>query len=280
MIHHRFTSPGGHQLAYTHWGNSENPQGVLCLHGLTRNRRDFDNLAQALADDYRVICLDLVGRGESDWLVSAQDYDYPIYLADTLALLKHLHLKRIDLIGTSLGGLIGMRLAAQPDSPIKRLVLNDIGAWVPKTGLVRIAHYLTQPPPSFATLEEVEKYVRTVHCNFGILTEAQWQHLARHSVRALVGGGYRLAYDPQIAWCFSQESIEEINGWSIWEQVDCPVLLLHGEYSDLLSTSTIERMQAIHPMMEVVTFPNVGHAPALQEEAQIQVIRKWLKKFQ
>lgn len=271
-------SYGKHRLVYSHWGETENSKSILCLHGLTRNRRDFDALAKILAPEYRVLCLDIVGRGESDWLDNARDYDYPVYVEDILILLEHLKIKTIDLIGTSMGGLIGMWLAACPHSPITRLILNDIGPWVPPSGLTRIAHYLVQPPLYFADMEEVENYVRKVHAQFGPLTTEQWRELAQHSVKPLEGRGYRLTYDPKIAWPFKEKTIKEINLWPLWEKIRCPVLLLHGEQSDLLSTDVIEQMKMIHPVMEVVTVPHTGHAPALKNKEQIQLIKQWLMK--
>ena len=266
-------SYGVHQLVYSCWGDLDNPP-ILCLHGLTRNRRDFDTLANVLAQNYQVICLDIVGRGESDWLPNARDYDYPVYIEDILILLAHLKIKTVDLLGTSMGGLIGMWLAACPHSPVRRLILNDIGPWVPQVGLMRIAQYLLQPPVHFTSMEEVETYVRKVHAQFGLLTTEQWRELAQHSVKSLPEGGYRLTYDPKIAWPFKE--IKEINLWSVWEQIRCPVLLLWGEHSDLLSTDIIEQMKIIHPTMEVVTVPHTGHAPALKNAEQIQIIQKWL----
>ncbi len=268
-------SQGSHTLAYTEWGEPDNSKVLICLHGLTRNGRDFDTLASVLSTDYRVLCIDIAGRGQSDWLSQPENYTYETYVTDMLVLLEHLHLTKIDLVGTSMGGLIGMFLAARPASPISKLVINDIGALVPKTGLQRIAKYLNQPRPQFATLQEVEKYCRIVHMLFGNLTNVQWQHLAKHSVKAVTGGGYRLRYDPAIAIPFKGE-LEDIDLWSIWEQVRCPVLVLHGEKSDLLSPQIIQKMQAKHPLTQTVTFPEVGHAPPLMSEEQIAVVKSWL----
>jgi pimeloyl-ACP methyl ester carboxylesterase len=278
MTHHRFTCAdphGSHTIVYTQRGDVDNPQVLICLHGLTRNARDFDALAAAMSPDYRVLCIDVAGRGQSDWLRQPEDYSYAVYVADMLALLEHLQISRIDLVGTSMGGHIGMFLAAQSHSLVRRLVMNDIGPYVPRSGLLRIARHLTQPPPYFPTLEVAEQYCRLVHAQFGSLPDACWQHITRHSIRG-AGRGYRLCYDPNIALPFNPETLEEINLWSVWEEVRCPVLVLHGEKSDLLSEEIIRQMTVKHPLTQSVTFPEVGHAPALMEEKQIKVVKEWL----
>jgi pimeloyl-ACP methyl ester carboxylesterase len=279
MTTHHFTCTdphGTHNIAYSQWGNPNNPNVVVCLHGLTRNRHDFDYLAPALASDYQVICLDVAGRGDSDWLAHPEDYNYSVYVADMLALLEHLSIGTLDLVGTSMGGLIGIMLAAQPNSPIRRLVLNDVGPTIPKTALLRLAIYLRQPLPHFSSVSEVEQRLRTIHAPFGPLTDAQWHHLAQHSVQLTKDGNYRIAYDPKMVYPFKQGKIEDFNLWSTWELIQCPILVLHGEQSDVLLNQTMTKMQASHPHTQVITFPGIGHAPALMDEQQIQVIKEWL----
>jgi pimeloyl-ACP methyl ester carboxylesterase len=269
---------GSHKIVYTQWGDPTNSEVVVCLPGLTRNRHDFDSLAPVLAADYRVICPDIVGRGESDWLAAPEDYGYALYVADMLTLLESIKVDKIDLVGTSLGGIIGMMLAARPDSPIRRLVINDVGPLIPKEALRRIAFYLTKSPPYFATLNEVEKYLRSNYAQFGPLTDAQWQHLAQHSAQLTEEGNYRLAYDPNIAKTLQQVVLlKDVDLWSIWNTISCPVLVLHGEQSDVLQTETIQQMQATHPNTQAVTFEGIGHAPALLNEQQITVVKEWLQ---
>ncbi len=170
-------------MAYAEWGAAEAARVVLCVHGLTRSGRDFDRLAAALAaSGCRVVCPDVVGRGSSDWLEDPAGYAYPQYLADMTALIARLDVEAVDWVGTSMGGLIGMMLAAQPGTPIRRLVINDIGPFIPKAALARIGDYLGQDQ-SFADLEAAEAHLRTVHAPFGPLTDAQWEHLTLHSVR-------------------------------------------------------------------------------------------------
>ena len=279
MTSHRLTGPdphGSHNLAYTQWGDPENPQVLVCVHGLTRNSRDFDFLAKALVSDYRIICPDLVGRGNSDWLTHPEDYEQSVYLADMVALLEHLNLNTVDWLGTSMGGLIGMLLAAQPHSPIRRLVLNDIGPFIPQSEVSRLAQRLKEPWPHLTSLLEVEQFLRFIHRQFGPLTDAQWQHLAQHSARQNEDGSYRLAYDRQIVQKLQAAARQDVVLWEFWEKIRCPVLLLHGQESMLLTLETIAQMQASHPNMQVVTLPGIGHAPALMADEQIQLVKEWL----
>lgn len=267
---------GQHKIAYTHWGAADNPSVVLCLHGLTRNSRDFDFLAAHLAADYRVICMDVAGRGDSDPLSYAEDYVYSVYLHDVLTLLTQLKIQEMTLIGTSMGGLIGMSLAALPDSPVRCLILNDVGPVLPKAALQRIAAYLNQPPFIARDLDEAEAHLRYIHAPFGPLTDAEWQHLTRYSVRRMESGDYRLAYDPAIVHTFQYE--DEVNLWPIWNEVEQPTLLLRGADSDLLTPDLVQHMRHSRPDMKVVEFPNVGHAPMLMSGEQIQVVSDWLAR--
>lgn len=264
-----------HRIAFTDWGDPDSERVIVCAHGLTRNGRDFDFLARALAQDSRVVCPDVVGRGYSDWMEAKQDYGYPTYCADMAALMARLDTAQFDWIGTSMGGLIGLLLAAQPNTPIRRLVLNDIGPFVPKTALERIAVYMGGDP-RFDALANVESYLRAVHAGFGALTAAQWNHLARHSAHKIEDGRYALHYDPGIAVPFTSGPQADVNLWSVWDKVQGPVLVLRGGDSDLLLAETTAEMQKRGPQAEVVEFPGVGHAPALMSDDQIAVVRTWL----
>ncbi len=279
---------GTHNISYTQWGEPDNPQILFCVHGFTRNSRDFDYLAADLASDYRVLCPDLVGHGDSDWLSHPKDYHYAQYLADMLGLLAHLNLSSVNWLGTSMGGLIGMSLAArQPQSPIKRLILNDIGPAIPKKlifalfarknfNLEWLFKIFKQPHKNFASLYEVEQFLRG-YAQVGQLTDAQWQQLSQHSTRITQDGNYRLAFDSNIFKLFQSLADKDVDLWSIWEAVSCPVLLLHGKQSALLTTETIARMRVSHPNMQVITFPGIGHAPALMNKEQIQIVKQWLQ---
>lgn len=269
-------SPHGfHRVAYTEWGEVDNPRVLVCVHGLTRNSRDFDALAQYLSPDYRVVCPDVVGRGASDWLAVKSDYSYPQYMADMNALLARLNVDSVDWVGTSMGGLIGMMLAALPKSPIRRLVMNDVGPFIPKAALERIASYVGKFP-RMESVHEVELYLRVVLAGFGKLTDAQWQHLAQHSARESRPGEFGLRYDPDIASAFSVAPLQDVNLWPYWHQVLAPVLLIRGAQSDLLLTETARLMTASRDNVELLEIADAGHAPALMENDQMERVKAFL----
>jgi pimeloyl-ACP methyl ester carboxylesterase len=265
---------GFHRTRYYEWGKADNPRVAVCVHGLTRNGRDFDVLAQALAHDFRVLCPNVVGRGRSDWLTHAQDYGYPLYLSDMAALVARSGAEQVCWVGTSMGGLIGMMLAAQPQTPIVRLVVNDVGPLVPKAALERLGAYVGKAP-AFADESALEGYVRSVHAPFGPLTDAQWRHLARHSGRHNADGSLSLAYDPRIAAAFSGE-LKDVVLWPVWDAIACPTLVLRGTQSDLLSPETAQEMTRRGPRARLHEFGSVGHAPALMSADQVEVVRSFL----
>ena len=272
---------GFHRIAYTEWGGEEAVAGrptLVCVHGMTRNARDFDSLAAAMEDRYRVVAMDVAGRGRSDWLADYAGYGYVQYLADAAALIARLDAEAVDWVGTSMGGLIGMMLATRPGSPIRRLVLNDIGPFIPKAFLARIRGYVGSDP-HFANVEGLDAHIRKIHASFGPLNDEQWRHLATHSARPLEGGGVGLAYDPAIAKAaFSPEGPEDVEMWDIWEQITCPVLVLRGAESDLLLPETVVRMAASGPGCEAVDIAGCGHAPSLMAADQIAIVRDWLAR--
>lgn len=269
------------QMVYHEWGNPDNPKVLICVHGLTRNGRDFDYLAQALMEDYRVICPDIVGRGDSDWLTEPQQYGLPLYVSDIITLCQQLSLTQVDWIGTSMGGLIGMLIASQFPHLIRKLVLNDVGTFISQNFLVKIAKFFSEAPRIFDNFEQVLEYVRLVYAPFGELTDAQWQHLAIHSVKTIAPGKYRLHYDPNIAIAFQSQIYQEQNldFGQYWVSVSCPVLLLHGEKSDLLTPEIIYSMQESYSQLQVANIPNCGHAPALMDTRQIELIKAWLNNL-
>ncbi|WP_333843392.1 alpha/beta fold hydrolase [Pelomicrobium sp.] len=296
---------GFHRIAYTEWGERSNPHVVVCVHGLTRNRRDFDFLAMALVRHCRVVCLDVVGRGDSDWLEHREDYGFPQYLSDAATLMAHVSApapdgpwmrlrrlfarerpSRLDWIGTSMGGLIGMMLASKPGTPIRRLVLNDVGPLVPWSGLMRLKSLHIRRPKRFRDLQEVETHLRMACASFGPLDEAKWRHVVRHSVRQLEDGSYTLAYDPAIVGVlrnqgsaaieFGTDFLLGVDLWPVWDAVRCPTLVLRGAESDLLLAGTAREMSQRGPKAQVVEFPGIGHAPWLMTEDQIGVVRDFL----
>ncbi len=271
-------SKGGfHRVAYTDWGPVGGRHAIVCAHGLTRNARDFDVLAAALATETRVVSVDAPGRGGSDWLANPAEYAYPTYVADMAALMAHIGAERVDWIGTSMGGLIGMMLAAQPGTPIRRLVVNDIGPFIPKAALERIASYVGAAPV-FGSVKDLEVYLRHVHAQFGPLDDVQWAHLAAHGAVKTGDGRVSLHYDPAIADSFHAGPLADVDLWPVWDRIQCPVLVLRGRQSDLLLSETAAEMRRRGPKADLVEFDGIGHAPALMAADQINVVRNFLEK--
>lgn len=272
-----------HRIAYTDWGDSQNPHVVICVHGLTRNCRDFDYLANVLQNDFRVICADVVGRGQSDWLEHAHDYDhYPLYLSDAISLVAHIQSQYkkpiiLDWVGISMGGLIGMILAIQPNIPvsINKLVISDIGPLIPASALKRIAEYVGKDP-HFKSFDEFRAYMKLISISFGPLTEEQWTHLAIHSVREYPDGSFGFRYDPRIAISFKEHEIKDIDLWAQWDMLTVPTLVLRGTESDILSTETAAQMKIRGPKAKVVEFIGIGHSPMLVDAEQIDIVRDFI----
>ena len=271
-------SPKGlHRMAYVEWGDPRNRDMLVCVHGLTRSGRDFDELARALCGHFRVVCPDLAGRGDSDKLADPLLYGVPQYLADMVTLIARLDCEALHWVGTSLGGLVGMALAAQPGSPIKKLVLNDAGPVVSRASLQRIAAYVGVVP-RFPTLEKAEEYVRTISAPFGEHSDAEWRTLTEHWVRQLPDGSWRPHYDPRMALAFRAGMPEEgdLELWPLYDAIRCPTLVLRGAQSDLLSRDTTGGMARRGPKAKVVEIAGVGHAPTLMHADQIAIVRDFL----
>ena len=275
-------SHGFMRIAYAEWGPADAQHVVICVHGLTRNARDFDFLARRLAQKgVRVIAPDLPGRGRSDWLQSPSDYHTPVYVAAMAAVIARSGAKEIDWVGTSLGGHIGMEMAALPGSPIRRLVLNDFGARISGVALQRIGAYLRNSR-RFASVEELECHLRTIHAPFGAITDAHWRHMAEHSAVKTDDGDYRQHYDPAIGRVFSWPLMVDVSLWNLWDKVSCPVLILHGEDSDLLHASTVRDMQrrgaaGKKKLVRAVEVRECGHAPSLMTDSQIALVEEYLE---
>lgn len=266
---------GFHTIAYTQWGRDDARRTVVCVHGLTRNGRDFDHLALDLADTHRVVCPDVVGRGKSGRLGNPDLYGYPQYLADMAALIARLDVESVDWVGTSMGGLIGLMLAAQPQSPIRRLVINDVGPFIPRAALERIAGYVGKDPV-FDDIRGVEAYLRLVLMGFGQLSGEEWRHMAEHSARPLPDGRFGLAYDPGIGKAFTAQPLADVDLWPLWERIACPVLVLRGADSDLLLPETAAEMTRRGPQARLVEVSHCGHAPSLMKPEQIAAVRGFL----
>ena len=297
-------APGGaastHQIAYWQWGDAASGHVVLCVHGLTRQGRDFDTLARALCERAQakgapvcVICPDVAGRGQSDWLKDPAGYQIAFYAADMLCLLAQLQaqspVRKLDWVGTSMGGLIGMALCGHPAAPlpqaVRKLVLNDVGPTLEWSALQRIGAYLGKSG-EFDNLQQAADAMWAISSSFGPHTPEQWLALCRHMVKpvdalAAAGGKLRLHYDPAIALAFGlateASTLEsQVILWQLYEQIKADTLLLRGAQSDLLSSRTAQDMQQRGPHARLVEFEGVGHAPTLIASDQLAVVVDFL----
>lgn len=278
---------GGHRMAYWEWGDRSNPHVVVCVHGLSRQGRDFDTLARALCSRVRVVCPDVAGRGRSDWLKNPDGYQLPQYAADMLALLAQLRPVALDWVGTSMGGLIGMIVAGQPDlplpAPVRRLVLNDVGPTVQWEALQRIGQYFGSAP-RFASLQQAADAMWADSRSFGPHTPAQWLALSAPMVRPVEGdtsGALTLHYDPAIAVPFralTQEAAAqgEATMWQLYDAIRAETLLLRGAESDLLSRTTAQAMTERGPKARLLEFAGIGHAPTLIAPDQVEAVTSFL----
>ena len=264
---------GFHWMRYVEWGDPANPRVLVCVHGLTRNGRDFDHVARSLADAYRVVCPDIPGRGRSDWLRDPVDYNYPVYCGDLTVLMARLGAENVDWLGTSMGGILGMMLAAMPGSPVRKLVLNDVGCMIPKASIERIGKYLGKDPV-YDSIDKLESDLRAFS-PFGELTPENWRHLAVTSAKQDEQGKWRFRYDPGIAVNFHAAPPADVNLRPIWSALHGPVLVIRGEHSDLLLPETLEEMCA-RPRTEKHVVPRTGHSPMLMDDAQAGVVRRFL----
>lgn len=271
-------SPAGfHRMAYREWG-AENSRGVVvCVHGLTRNASDFDLLAADLAAaGWRVLCPDTVGRGASDWLAAPNSYDYPQYLADMAVLIARCGVERLHWVGTSMGGLMGMMLAADPKTPLASLLLNDVGPLVPNAALRLIGAYVGRAP-TFAGLNEAEAYLRSIYGAFGPLSDDNWRRVTKESVFT-ADEGLRLCYDPQIAAAFQDIGDSDVDLWALWDRIAVPTFTLRGGDSELLLPDTAAEMTQRGPKTALQEIPGCGHAPWLMTPDQIGLVVDWLER--
>ena len=269
---------GFHEVAYVDWGPVHAGVPAMCVHGLSRQGRDFDYLAaQLAAAGRRVICPDLVGRGQSGRLRNPNEYALPQYCADMNALAARLDTQEVDWIGTSLGGLIGIVLAGLPGNSIRRLVVNDIGPFLPWAGLARIGSYVSAMPTDFRDLGEVEAYFREVLAPFGDLSDEHWSHVARHSVAWHASRErYVMLFDPQIVRAFRNPWHYSVNLWKYWTAINVPILVIRGVESDLLPADLASEMIRRNPRARVHEIEDCGHAPPLMSPKQIRVVSDFL----
>lgn len=282
LLHVKCLSPAGfHRMAYAEWGAPDNPRVLVCVHGLTRVGRDFDRLARSLASHYRVVCPDVVGRGRSDWLRDPNYYVVPQYVSDMVTLIARLDVEEVDWVGTSMGGLIGIALSGQAESPIRRLVINDVGPRLDAAAIARIGTYLGAPV-SFATVDEAIDYVSVVAAPFGVKQREDWRELVEPALRR-DGDRWRLHYDSRIAVPFKSVTPEgaaaaEAAMWHLYDAIRGPTLIVRGEHSDLLTRETLAEMRSRGPRAEGAEVPGVGHAPTFMFEHEIALVRDFLLK--
>lgn len=274
-------SPAGlHRMAYKEWGDPHNPRVLLCVHGLTRRSDDFDVLAKVMATDFRVICPDVVGRGQSDWLAVPAYYQVPQYMADMVTLLARINAPEINWFGTSMGGLIGMGLAALKNNPVKRLLLNDVGPSLAIEALTRIGRYVGNAP-EFDSIEAGISYLKAIAGSFGQHTEQEWEALMRPCiVKNPANNRFRVHYDPAIAAPFKLTTPEalsqgEVLLWRSYDAIQCPTLVVRGANSDLLTEITAEAMRHRGPMAKLAVIADTGHAPTFVHEAQIALAQNF-----
>lgn len=266
-------------MAYIEWGDPANAKVVVCVHGLTRLGRDFDRLARTLAPDFRVVCPDVVGRGRSDYLHDPACYRVPQYMADMVTLIARLGVQHVDWVGTSMGGLIGIALAGQGRTPIRRLVINDVGPRLDAAAIARIGDYVGASL-SFASTDEAVDYIATIAAPFGLTRREDWRELVEPGLKR-DGARWILHYDPQIAVPFRASSAEQTRAdeaalWALYDNIKGPTLVVRGAESDLLSRATMNEMAARGPRAKTVEIAGVGHAPTLMLADEIAVVRNFL----
>jgi len=279
------SSPAGlHRMAYKEWGDPANARVLVCVHGVTRVSGDFDALARALSDRYRVVCPDVVGRGRSDRLRDPALYVIPQYVADMVTLIARVTANADDegvhWFGTSMGGLIGIGLASLEGSPIRRMVINDIGPVLDPAAMARIGDYIGQEI-RFKTFDDGVTYVRMVSTPFGPHSDAEWDKLARDVLVQQPDGHWALHYDLNLAAPFKALTPEQVARdqaqlWAAYDAIRCPTLLVRGEQSDLLSRATAEEMTRRGPRPALTEIAGVGHAPTFVQPAQIAIAREFL----
>ncbi|CAB3766825.1 alpha/beta fold hydrolase [Paraburkholderia solisilvae] len=272
-------SPAGlHRVAYTEWGDPRNPRVLVCVHGLTRSGRDFDRLAAAMAATHRVVCPDVVGRGLSSWLDNPNFYGVPQYVADMVTLIARLEVETVDWFGTSMGGLIGIALAGLKDSPVRKLLVNDVGPHIEPQALARIGTYLGKPA-RFDTLQQGVEHASLLAESFGPLTADEWREINTPLLHER-DGAWQFRYDPRIAEPFAAVTPEmtalgEAALWKSFAAIEGPVLVVRGAQSDLLSRETVTQMVERGRNVSSVEIDGVGHAPAFLAPDQIALARRF-----
>ena len=267
-----------HRMAYHAWGNPNNPKVLICVHGLTRRGSDFKTLAQAMCKDYYVVCPDVVGRGDSDRLTNPMQYAVPQYVADMAELVKKLGVNQVDWFGTSMGGLIGMVYASMPNSPIRRMLINDVGPRIEPDAIKRLGSYVGQPF-SFANRADALSRLNQICATFGEHTPQEWE-IYNGPMLVQRDGMWIMHYDPNISVPFASVNpimakAGEMAMWHAFKQIHIPMLIVRGGDSDLLSAATVAEMCKVNPYARSIEIPHVGHAPAFVKAEQIALAKEF-----
>jgi cobalt-zinc-cadmium efflux system protein len=270
-----------YRMFYSSWGIQEHCHStLLCLHGLNRNSRDWDFIAEYFSQlGYFVVAPDIIGRGNSDYLKDPSGYTIANYVTDTMTLINTLKLSNINIIGTSMGGIITLSILPLITHLVKKIVLNDIGIEINQVGLERIMSYSTAAQPEFNTFSEAKQFVTTTSREFGALPDYIWEHMTKHSFCVNQNSRYELKRDPKITINFSSE-IKRNNHdllWQLWQQLNLPCFIIRGAESDLLSPATVEKMCSVNPHSNFIEIPNAGHAPFLYNENHFNILHNFLQ---
>jgi pimeloyl-ACP methyl ester carboxylesterase len=266
-------SSGWHTLSFRDWGDARNQKVLICVHGLSRNRLDFDTLAEALSAHYRVISVDIPGRGLSDWMPNPEDYNYTFFRSLLVSVIAVTGAKQVDWIGTSMGGILGMGLASRPGSLIRRLVLNDIGPFISGASRGANADAAASGSAPFETEEEGIAFIAETKKAFGPFTPEASRKFALDSLARSADGKWRIHYDLRIV---AGRDRSDADMWDLWNRISIPVFTLWGTESTLLQAATVERMRATGPRTEVLPIEGVGHCPGLTTDREIGAIREFL----
>ncbi len=273
------TSPDGpHRMAYHAWGNPNNPKVLVCVHGLTRRGSDFKTLAEAMSNEYYVVCPDVVGRGDSDHLTNPMLYAVPQYVADMASLIKHLGVTQVDWFGTSMGGLIGMVYASMPKNPIRRMLINDVGPRIEPEAIKRLGSYVGQAF-SFSSRADALQRLNEICASFGSHTSEEWE-IYNGPMLVQKDGLWVMHYDPDISVPFASVNpimakAGEMAMWHAFKQIHVPMLIVRGGESDLLSAKTVAEMCRVNPYIRSIEIPGVGHAPAFVKSEQVALAKEF-----
>ncbi len=271
---YRLQYVSSHKISYLEYGDSSNPNVIICAHGLTRNAHDFHKIATVLSKNFRVISLSYPGRHLSEHLKNNKYYNYGVYIKDSLLLLKQLKIDKTSWIGTSMGGIIGMVLASKYPKVISSLIINDIGPYIPTGPLIKITEY-AKKPPVFDDFASAKQYLKLIYSQFGIDDEEDWDYATKHSFVRHDGGKYIMFYDPAIIDNVSPKKRKPVDIWRIWSKINCKLLLVHGVKSNILEQTTVDKMKETKEM-DIYRVEYAGHAPSLMTYDQISYIEGWL----